>query len=74
MVYLPTFTIKNQLKVGEYTIHGWYVRIDVLKIIGKKNDIFTKWRCHGKLHGTKDSGKMIFNKSKTTKSTKFLVR
>ena len=24
MVYLPTFTIKNQLNVGEYTIHGWH--------------------------------------------------
>ncbi len=24
IVYLPTFTIKNQLNVGKYTIHGWY--------------------------------------------------
>ena len=24
MVYLPTFTIKNQTNVGKYTIHGWY--------------------------------------------------
>ena len=23
LVYLPTFTIKNQQNVGEYTIHGW---------------------------------------------------
>ena len=24
MVYLPTFTIKKQLNVGKYIIHGWY--------------------------------------------------
>ena len=24
MVYLPTFTMNNQLNVGEYAIHGWY--------------------------------------------------
>ena len=24
MEYLPTFTIKNQLNVGKYTIHGSY--------------------------------------------------
>ena len=31
MVYLPTFTHKNQPNVGKYTIHGWYGIYTLLK-------------------------------------------
>ena len=49
LVYLPTFTIKNQLNVGKYTIHGSYgVRLppfSPIVIIGKGSEMLVGAIC-----------------------------